>query len=193
MAKQIVTTLTMPGTGMEDLAFDGKDAFLYQALKGSNLLVKIDVASGKVTATWPTAPAEKPHGVAMVDADSILVVGGNGKLVLMSLSTGKVLSSADIAQKVDEIAYDPALHRVYCASGTGVVSVVGLDQNKLTTLAPLTSSPGTHSVAVDPQTPHRVDRLRQGRQSLRAILQHEVSSTVHLKPRCPQVRTLQAW
>ena len=63
-----------------------------------------------------------------------------------------MLSSVDVAPRVDEIAYDPVLKRAYCASGTGVISVVALDGAKLTALAPVASSPGAHSIAVDPQT-----------------------------------------
>jgi DNA-binding beta-propeller fold protein YncE len=153
VAKKIISTLTMPGAGMEDLGFNDQGAFLFQALKESSLIAKIDPTVGKVVATWPTAPAEKPHGIAIIPGtDTVLVVGGNGKLILMSLADGKILASADVAQRVDEIAYDPGLKQVYCASGTGTISVVGVDQNKLTPLPSLTSAPGAHSVAVDPQT-----------------------------------------
>jgi len=152
-AKTIVATLNMPGQGMEDLGFDDKGAYVYQCLKDSNELAQIDAKGQKVITNWPTAPAEKPHGMAIVPgSNSALVVGGNGKLVLMDLSSGKVLASCDVSQKVDEIAYDPGVQRVYCASGLGTISVVGLDQNKLTTLDPLPSSPGAHSIAVDPKT-----------------------------------------
>jgi len=152
-AKTILMTLTMPGGGMEDLSFDGQDAYFFQNLKDVSELAKVDPKDGKVLATWPTAPAEKPHGLAMIPGtDSILIVGGTGKLSLLSLTTGKVLGTADISPKVDEIAYDPGLQRVYCASGLGTISVVSLDHNTLTPQAPLTSSPGTHSIAVDPQT-----------------------------------------
>ena len=152
-AKTILATLTMPGAGMEDLGINEKGARLYQCLKESNELVQVDLKGLKVVTNWPTAPVEKPHGMAMVPGtDNLLVVGGNGKLVLMSQASGQVLSSTDIAPKVDEIAYDPGLKRVYCASGTGTISVVSVDGTKLTTLAPLTSSPGAHSIAVDPNT-----------------------------------------
>ena len=151
--KKILSTITLSGGGMEDLGFDGQDSYLFQCLKDTSELAKVDPKDGKILAHWPTTPAEKPHGLAMVPGtDTVLVVGGTGKLSLMSLSTGQVLASTDVAPKVDEIAYDPGLQRVYCASGSGTISVVALDQNKLTTLAPLTSAPGCHSIAVDPKT-----------------------------------------
>ena len=151
--KKILTTLTFPGAGMEDLDFDSQGSYLFQNLKDTSELAKLDPKGGKILAKWSTSPADKPHGLAMVSGTSkVLVVGGTGKLSLLSLTTGKVLASIDISPKVDEIAYDPSLQRVYCASGLGTISVVAVDHNKLTTLASAPSSPGTHSIAVDPQT-----------------------------------------
>jgi len=152
-AKKIVTTLTLPGGGMEDLGFGAQDAFLFQCLKDSNELAKIDAKEGKFLTKWPTAPAEKPHGLAMIPGtETVLVVGGNGKLVLMSLTSGEVLASCDVSPKVDEIAYDSGNQRAYCASGLGTISVVEVGPGKLTPLVPVPSSPGAHSIAVDPQT-----------------------------------------
>jgi len=152
-SKKIVTTLTLPGSGMEDLGLDAQDSHLFQCLKDSNELAKIDPREGKFLTKWPTAPAEKPHGLAIVPGtDTALVVGGNGKLVLMNLGSGQVLAACDVSPKVDEIAYDPGLKRVYCASGLGTISVVEVGQDKLTPLSPVPSSPGAHSIAVDPQT-----------------------------------------
>jgi len=69
-------------------------------------------------------PATKPHGSALdAQGNRLFVVGANGKLVSIDLKFGKVTSSVDIAAKVDQIAYDAELKRVYCASGEGVISV----------------------------------------------------------------------
>jgi hypothetical protein len=62
------------------------------------------------------------------------------------------VGNAEVSPKVDEIAYDPTLQRVYCASGWGIISVVGLDHNRRAALPPLTSSSGAHSIAVDPRS-----------------------------------------
>jgi DNA-binding beta-propeller fold protein YncE len=106
-----------------------------------------------VVAKWSTSPVEKPHGMAMVPGtDQVIIVGGTGKLGLFDLSTGQIVGTADVSPKVDEIAYDPTLHRVYCASGLGTISVVGLDHQSLAPLSSLTSSLGAHSIAVDSQT-----------------------------------------
>jgi DNA-binding beta-propeller fold protein YncE len=153
MEKKIVSTINFPGGGLEDLGFDSEDTFLFQCLKDSSELAKLDLKTAKVVATWSTSPADKPHGMAMVPGtDQVLVVGGTGKLGLFNLSTGQIVDTADVSPKVDEIAYDPTLQRVYCASGLGTISVVGLDHERLAALPPLTSSLGAHSIAVDSQT-----------------------------------------
>jgi DNA-binding beta-propeller fold protein YncE len=152
-AKKITTTITLPGKGMEGLVIGPRHGRIYQALKEANALVRINLADNKVLETWSTAPAESPHGIALVpETEYILVAGGNGKLVVMNRSSGKVVASADIAPRVDEIAYDPEVHTVYCASGQGKISTVSVAGEKLTSLGDVAGASGCHSIAVDPKT-----------------------------------------
>lgn len=151
--QKVAATVALPSDSPEDLGFDYSWQRLFQAMKTGSIIAVIDVASGKVTETWPTAPAQAPHGMAMLpEIDALLVAGGNGKLVLMSQKDGHVLASTDIPPKVDQIAYDRDLHQVYCASGTGKIAIVKLDDGKLTPLGEVASSQGCHSIAVDPKT-----------------------------------------
>lgn len=152
-AQKIEKTLTLPGSGMEDLGFSDDSKCLFQCLKDTGALEQVDAAQGTPMAQWPTTPAEKPHGLAIVTgAGSVLIAGGNGKAVLISQTDGKVQASADIAPKVDEIAYDPGLGRAYFASGTGTISIVDVGAGKLTAAGSASSAPGCHSIAVDPST-----------------------------------------
>jgi sugar lactone lactonase YvrE len=152
-AKKVIATVDLPGDSPEDLSFDHDYKQLFQCLKTSSTVAVIDVTEHKVTATWPTAPAQGPHGMAIVpEQGALLIAGGNGKLVLMSQKDGHVLASADIPPRVDQIAYDPEENRVYCASGTGKIGVVEVEKGKLTTLGEVPSSEGCHSIVVDPWT-----------------------------------------
>jgi DNA-binding beta-propeller fold protein YncE len=154
-AKAIVTTIAMPGAGLEDIGLNADDTFVFQNLKATSELAKIDPKTQTVVTKWPTTPAANPHGFAIMKTNAVLIAGGGGKLALLDLSSGKVLASCDIAPKVDEIAYDAELGRAYCASGTGQISVVFVSENKLTPLGNIPSAPGAHSIAVDPKT-HQV-------------------------------------
>ncbi len=151
--KKIISTFSFQGSGMEDLSFDDKGRFLFQNLKGSNQLLEIDPASGKAVEQWPTAPAESPHGLALLPGQGrALIAGGVGKLSLISLTNGRVLTSTAISPRVDEIAYDAGRQRVYCASGLGVISVVAVNGDQLVSVGEVATFAGAHSIAVDPAT-----------------------------------------
>ncbi|HEX4083970.1 MAG TPA: hypothetical protein VHY22_03585 [Chthoniobacteraceae bacterium] len=150
--KKVTGTIALPTQGPEDLATDATGKRLFQAMKRAGTLASFDAATGKLLANWPTAPVQMPHGIALVpEADAIAISGGNGKLVLMSQSDGKILSSAAIPPRVDEIAYDRGAHRVYCASGTGKIAVLAVEDGQLKPLGEVTSEPGARSIAVNPR------------------------------------------
>jgi DNA-binding beta-propeller fold protein YncE len=153
---KILKTVALPGDSPEDLGFDAAHERLFQCMKNGSVVAVIELASGKVVESWPTAPAAAPHGMAVITEEHALAIaGGNGKLVLLSDKDGHVISSTDIPPRVDQIAYDKTSHRIYCASGTGKIAVVRLTDGTLSTLGEVASSEGCHSIAVDPQT-HRV-------------------------------------
>ena len=148
---KITGTLTMPADGPEGTALDSGGTHLFQAVKSASTIATFDLSTNKVIATYPTAPAQSPHGItAIADAGALAIAGGNGKLVLMNQADGKILSSADIPTRVDEIAYDAAHHLIYCASGQGKIGILSLENGQLKSLGEVPSQPGTHSIAVNP-------------------------------------------
>ncbi len=148
-AKKIANVIRYPGSGMEDVAFKPDGLAVLQNIKDTSLLAWTDMQKAEVGGTWPTAPAEKPHGLAMVGESGVLIAGGNGKLVMIDDGPGKVIASTDIAPRVDEIAYDPGTGNAYCASGTGVISVVSVGKDTLGAAETIPSAQGAHSIAVD--------------------------------------------
>jgi DNA-binding beta-propeller fold protein YncE len=152
VAKKIVATIKFDGRGLEDMAFDLKNHRLYQAVKGSNTIGVVDLADNKVVAAWPLAPGTGPHGIALVPEADGLLAACAGKLVLVNRSSGKVVATAVIGPRVDEMAYDPGLHRAYCASRQGKISVVSVAADKLTPLGDVPDEPGTGDIVLDPKT-----------------------------------------
>jgi len=150
--KKITATITLPTEGPEGVVVDTAGKHLFQAMKIASTLACFDLGTNKLVSNWPTAPAQSPHGIALVpDANAIAIAGGNGKLVLMSQGTGQILSSTDIPQRVDEIAYDEGNHTIYCASGQGKIASISMDNGQLKPLGDVPSQPGAHSVAVNPK------------------------------------------
>ncbi|MGA3169607.1 MAG: hypothetical protein ABSE62_01205 [Chthoniobacteraceae bacterium] len=153
IAGKNLETVTLPSAGPEDLAMDVSDGWLFQAMKTAGTIAVFNVKTNKLAANYPTAPAQSPHGIALIpEIDAMAVAGGNGKLVIMSQFDGAVLSSGDIPAQVDQIAYDHGLHRLYCASGLGEIAVFAIQNKQLKPLGEVSTTPGARSIAVDPQT-----------------------------------------
>ena len=152
VAKKIVTTIKFDGTGMEDMALDLKNRRLYQAVKGANTIAEVDLDSNKVLAAWPLAPDKGPHGIALVPDLNDLLVACASNLVMLSCSSGKVLATAPIGARVDEMTYDPGLHRAYCASRVGKISAVSVGADSLTSAGDVQDVTRTGDITVDPGT-----------------------------------------
>jgi DNA-binding beta-propeller fold protein YncE len=151
-AKKIVGTIKFDGKGLEDMAFDLKNKRMYQAVKGSNAIGVVDLSNNQVIASWPLAPDKNPHGIAFAPEINSVLAACAGKLVLLDCASGKVVATADIAPRVDEMTYDPGLHRAYCASRQGKISVVAVAAGKLSPLGDVSDESGTGDIAVDPKT-----------------------------------------
>jgi DNA-binding beta-propeller fold protein YncE len=152
VAKKIVTTIKFDGTGMEDMALDLKNRRLYQAVKGANTIAEVDLDNNKVLAAWPLAPDKGPHGIALVPDSNNLLVACASNLVMLSCTSGKVLATAPIGARVDEMTYDPGLHRAYCASRVGKISVVSVGSDTLTAVGEVPDPTRTGDITVDPGT-----------------------------------------
>ena len=152
VAKKIVTTITFDGRGMEDMALDVKNRRLYQAVKGANTIAEVDLDSNTVLAAWPLAPDKGPHGIALVPKSNGLLIACASNLVLMSRSSGKILATAPIGGRVDEMTYDPGLHMAYCASRQGKISVVAVADDSLTPMGDVPDADRTGDITVDPRT-----------------------------------------
>lgn len=150
-AKKIVATISFDGKGLEDMAFDLKNKKMYQAVKGSNTIGVLDLANNKVVASWPLAPDKGPHGIAFAPEINSLLVACANKLVMIDCASGKVVATAPIGARVDEMTYDSDLHRAYCASRTGKISVVSVAPGNLTAL-PGVADEKAGDIAVDPAT-----------------------------------------
>jgi len=151
---KIQAVASLGGEGPEGAAIDDKVGTYFQNVKKENATELLDGASGKLLKSWPTSPAENPHGLVYDQKHHhLLVAGGNGKFVILDDSTGKVLSSLDMAPNIDQIDFDEQLERVYCPSGrTGTVTVIQISGDKAELLGVISVNKGAHTIAVDPKT-----------------------------------------
>lgn len=149
--EKIVATVAIPGPP-EVFLYDAASDRIYLNIKTTDEIVVIDPAQNAVVAHWPTAPAKGPHGLALDAANRRLYsAGNNGQLVAIDLASGRVIGTAAIAPKVDQIAFDPGVRRIYCAA-SDTLSVVQATRDGLEFLGNVASFPGAKNVAVDAKT-----------------------------------------
>ena len=150
-AAKVVTSVAIPGVP-EAMVYDPSTDRIYLNIKTKDVVAVIDPSANAVIAQWPTAPATRPHGLAL-DAAShrIFSAGANGKLVAIDTRNGGVSGSVDITPKVDQIALDVGSGLLYCA-GTDRMSVLRVSSGTLSRLGELTTAPSARNVAVDPVT-----------------------------------------
>jgi YVTN family beta-propeller protein len=139
--------------GASTIVYDPVTDKLYQNVTPASSVVVIDPATNTVTATWPLGQATEPQGLA-VDGKGrrLFSAGTNGKLAVIDLTSGQVTQTIDIPPRADQIAYDPVLNKLYCASGTGLLSVIGDTGDGFDRIGDVTIPRGAHTLAIDPKT-----------------------------------------
>ena len=115
----------------------------------------IDIASHKVVATWPVAPAESPTGMAIDTSNHRLFVGGGKAMVMIDAKTGKVIASAPICNGTDATFYDADKKTAFSSCGDGNITVVKVDGDKLTVVQTIPTTRGARTMALDPAT-HKI-------------------------------------
>ena len=151
-AGKVVASLPI-AEGPEALVCDEDANRVYANVKSADYIAVIDADSNKAITSWPTSPAKSPHGLVIdTEGHRLISVGGDGTLVAIDLGSGKMVSSTKVSSRVDQIAYDPSLKRVYCASGSGVLSVVDASGAELKHLGDVPTHKGAHAVTVDNKT-----------------------------------------
>jgi DNA-binding beta-propeller fold protein YncE len=150
-ASNFTDKIAIPGTP-EVLEYDQKTDRIYLNIKNKNEVVRINPTKNKVEATWSTLPATSPHGLAIDSKRGrFYVAGGNGKLVSLDMKTGKVLSSVDIANGVDQIVFDMDSQLIYSAC-RGFISISKVTDAGLVEGNKIPSPKGAHTLAIDPNS-----------------------------------------
>lgn len=151
-AWKLTQTITIP-RAPEFLVYDPVADRLYQNIKSTSQIVVIDPASNTVVDSWPTAPAVSPHGLAIdFRSHRLFIAGANGTLAALDEASGKPIADVAIAPRVDQIVFDPSLRRIYCASGSGAISVVQETAGGAVALGDIAVPRRAHTITVDPST-----------------------------------------
>jgi hypothetical protein len=124
-------------------------------IEDKNSVDVIDIATHKVIANWPVAPASEPTGMAIDLANHRIFVGGGPNTVMMDARTGKVLASMPICSGTDATWFDPGTKMVFssCGGNNGQITAGHVDgPDKLTVVQTIATLRGARTMTLDTAT-----------------------------------------
>lgn len=141
------------GGGAGNTVYDSTSGHILVAVHGVNELVNIDPAAARIVARHALPGISNPHGIALDTAAHVAFVAGeeNHSLAMIDLDTMKILSTYEVGDDPDVLAFDPGLKRLYVSSESGTVNVFQSLGRRLASLGSF-DMPHAHTVAVDPKS-----------------------------------------
>jgi DNA-binding beta-propeller fold protein YncE len=141
------------GGGAGNTVYDQVSGHIVVAVHGANVLAMIDPETNRIIRRLPLTGIQNPHGIALDVASHIAFVAGeeNHTLAMVDLNGMKVLSTYQVGEDPDVLAYDPGLKRLYVSAESGQFTVFQSNGKSLARLGSF-EMPHAHTVAVDPTT-----------------------------------------
>jgi len=144
---------------LESMAIENSSSRLFVNMTGVNKIGVVDRNKRSVVATWPITAGEQNVPMQYDEARHRLFVVTRkpSKLVVVNTDTGKEVNSVPVAEYADDLAYDPAHHRLYVACGglrgeQGAVSVVEQrDADNYQVIATIPTKPGAKTARLVPE------------------------------------------
>jgi DNA-binding beta-propeller fold protein YncE len=146
----IVGSVSLPGSKLEQLAFDGRGRAFVNDEDQSAVHV-FDTHTLKPMAKWSVAPGEGPTGIAY-DAGHhrLFVACGNRRLIALNADTGAVVATLPIGADPDGAAFDGGRSLIFVSNRDGTLTVIHEDgPDRYRVLQNLVTEPGARTIALD--------------------------------------------
>ena len=153
MTGKVNATIPLSGTAETGQA-DPVLGRVFVNIEDKSLVDVIDVATHKLVASWPVAPAVEPTGMAIDLANHRLFVGGGPNTVMIDAKTGRVIANMPICSGTDATWFDPGTKMVFssCNGGGGTITAGKVEGDKLTVVQTISTVRGARTMALDPAT-----------------------------------------
>jgi YVTN family beta-propeller protein len=149
----VITKIPLPGRPEFSVTDGAGNVFVN--IEDSSVVLRLDAATLKTTASWSLAPGETPSGLAIDTAGHRLFsVCDNNRMVVLDSRTGKVIAARAIGEGADAVAFDPARQLVFSSNGeSGTMTVVrAAAPSGYDTIQTLSTKLGARTMAVDPSS-----------------------------------------
>jgi len=141
------------GGGAEAAVIDSKGTGFVN-LEESATVVSFDPKGLSVKQKWPITGCKTPTGLALDRSSSRLFIGCRSKvLAVMDATSGKVITTLPIGDRVDAVSYDPDNKLIFASNGEGTVSVIHQKSaDEYESVGDIATQPSAKTMAFDPKT-----------------------------------------
>jgi hypothetical protein len=148
--------MTLPTNRLESMVLDKSGKKLFVNMTGINSIGVVDLEKRAVVQTWPITAGKDNVPLQYDESTQRLFVATRkpSKLVVVNAETGKEVTSLDVVDYVDDLAYDAGHHRIYVpgGGGQGGISVVQQDgADKYQVIATIATKPGAKTARYIPE------------------------------------------
>ena len=148
--------MTLQTNRLESMAIEKSSQRLFVNMTGINSIGVVDREKRAVVQTWPVTAGKDNVPLQYDEATHRLFLATRkpSKFVAVNADNGKEVVSLDVADYVDDLAFDAAHHRIYLpgGGGNGAVSVVeqnGADNYQV--VATIPTKPGAKTARLVPE------------------------------------------
>jgi len=140
-------------TGAEAAVLDGQGNGFVN-LEETAEVVNFDPKALTVKQKWPITGCKTPTGLAMDRANNRLFIGCRSRvLAVMDASSGKVLTTLPIGERVDAVAYDPENKMIFASNWDGTVSVIHQKSaDEYESVGDIQTQKSAKTMTIDPKT-----------------------------------------
>lgn len=147
-----IGSIDLPGHKPEYLAVNPQTHEVYQNIDDLSEVVVIDPQTLTVRRTFATPQIKHNHPLQYDPYYKHIIIGGLNGVLSVYDSSGNLLSSLSVPERIDQCSLDEGRHLVACA-GSGKITLVREDAAGKATIAGQIDVPrGMHTLAIDSKT-----------------------------------------
>lgn len=149
---KVEATLPLGGNRVTGMVSDG-NGNLYVHLADKREVVWVNMSTYEVEMHWNLGTGKSPAGMAIDTKYKRLFSVCNKLLIILDITTSKIVDSLEIGENPDGIIFDPINKLLFIANGNGSLSVISqLAPNDYSLVQNIPTKKGSNSIAFDETT-----------------------------------------
>jgi hypothetical protein len=148
---KVIGSIALPGK--PEFATSDEAGNVFVNIEDKSIIVQINAQKMTVENQWPIAPGKEASGMAIDRKNKLLFSVTDKILVVSDYAAGKVLTTAEIGDGPDAVAFDPETKLIYSSNGEGNVTILHEDaRDKYKLVQTLVTQKGCRTIGFDSKT-----------------------------------------